>query len=125
MSNMIRLAKDSIDKMIKDACVAAAAEGETRVVNASRLRLKESDRLSTTAALLRALGGTVEELPDGLVIHGGGGLRGGEVDSCNDHRIAMSAAVAAGLCTESVTVSGAQCVKKSYPAFWGYNLELE
>ena len=105
--------------------LACGARGDTRIVNAHRLRLKESDRLQTTAKLIRDLGGTVEELPDGLVIHGSGSLRGGDVDSCNDHRIAMSAAVAAGLCTETVTVKGAQCVKKSYPAFWGYNLELE
>ena len=105
--------------------LACGAEGDTRIINASRLRLKESDRLQTTAKLIRNLGGAVDELPDGLVIHGTGGLRGGAVDSCNDHRIAMSAAVAAGLCTESVTVSGAQCVKKSYPAFWGYKPELE
>ena len=80
--------------------------------------MKESDRLQTTAKLISDLGGAVDELPDGLVIHGTGGLRGGEVDSCGDHRIAMSAAVAAGLCRESVTISGADCVQKSYPAFW-------
>ena len=56
--------------------LAAAAEGETRVVNAARLRLKESDRLATTAAMLASLGAHVEELPEGLIVHGGG-LRGG------------------------------------------------
>ena len=80
--------------------------------------MKESDRLQSTAALIRDLGGSVDELPDGLVIHGTGSLFGGAVDSCSDHRIAMSAAVAAGLCRESVTISGADCVRKSYPAFW-------
>ncbi len=98
--------------------LACGAKGDTRIVNAARLRMKESDRLQTTAKLIRDLGGAVEELPDGLVIHGTGGLRGGDVDSCRDHRIAMSAAVAAGLCRESVTISGADCVQKSYPAFW-------
>ena len=98
--------------------LACGAEGDTRIVNAARLRMKESDRLQTTAKLIRELGGAAEELPDGLVIHGTGGLRGGVVDSCRDHRIAMSAAVAAGLCRESVTISGADCVQKSYPAFW-------
>ena len=98
--------------------VAAAAEGETRVVNAARLRLKESDRLRSTSAMLRALGAEVTELEDGLVIRGGRPLHGGVVDSCGDHRIAMSAAAAACLCTGPVTVLGSECVKKSYPRFW-------
>ena len=98
--------------------LACGATGDTRIINAARLRMKESDRLQTTAKLISDLGGAVDELPDGLVIHGTGGLRGGEVDSCGDHRIAMSAAVAAGLCRESVTIGGADCVQKSYPAFW-------
>ena len=54
-----------------------------------------------------------------IVIHGTGALRGGTVDPCNDHRIAMSAAVAACMCTEWVTVLDAQCVQKSYHSFWG------
>ncbi len=98
--------------------LACGATGDTRIINAARLRMKESDRLQTTAKLISDLGGAVDELPDGLVIHGTGGLRGGDVDSCGDHRIAMSAAVAAGLCRESVTIGGADCVQKSYPAFW-------
>ncbi len=98
--------------------VAAAAEGETRIVNAARLRLKESDRLRSTSAMLRALGADVTELEDGLVIRGGHPLHGGVVDSCGDHRIAMSAAAAACLCTGPVTVLGSECVKKSYPRFW-------
>lgn len=98
--------------------VAAGAEGETRIVNASRLRLKESDRLASTTAMLRALGAEVEELPDGLVIRGRETLRGGTVDACGDHRIAMSAAVASCLCEGDVTVMGSECVKKSYPRFW-------
>ena len=98
--------------------LACGAVGDTHIQNAARLRMKESDRLSTTAKLIRDLGGEVEELPDGLIIHGRGALRGGTVDSCNDHRIAMSAAVAACLCSQPVTVRDAQCVQKSYPAFW-------
>ena len=98
--------------------VAAAAEGETHIVNAGRLRLKESDRIATTAQLLRGLGGQVTELPDGLIIRGTPQLTGGTVDACNDHRIAMSAAVASCLCAASVTVCGSECVAKSYPRFW-------
>ncbi len=98
--------------------LACGAVGDTYIENAARLRLKESDRLQSTAKLINDLGGNAEELPEGLIIHGTGGLRGGTVDPCNDHRIAMSAAVAACLCRESVTVTGANCVQKSYPAFW-------
>ena len=98
--------------------LASVAEGETKVVNAARLRLKESDRLQTTAQLLTALGAQVEELPEGLVIRGKQRLSGGTVDACGDHRIAMSAAVAACACTDAVTVCGSECVQKSYPEFW-------
>ncbi len=100
------------------AVMAAAREGTTRIVNAERLRIKESDRLSSTAAMLNALGGRTEELSGGLVIHGVSALRGGAVDACNDHRIAMAAAIAATRCCGPVTVLGAECVSKSYPNFW-------
>ncbi len=98
--------------------VAAAASGETRVIHAQRLRLKESDRLHSTTQMLRALGAEAEELPDGLVIRGGRTLAGGTVDACGDHRIAMSAAVAGGICRGAVTICGSECVQKSYPDFW-------
>ena len=98
--------------------VATAASGETRVIHAQRLRLKESDRLHSTTQMLRALGAEAEELPDGLVIRGGRTLAGGTVDACGDHRIAMSAAVAGGICRGAVTICGSECVQKSYPDFW-------
>lgn len=98
--------------------VASVAAGETRVENASRLRLKESDRLQSTANLLRALGGRVEEKEDGLVITGVPALHGGAVETQNDHRLAMSAAVAACAATGGVTVDNDACVAKSYPRFW-------
>ena len=100
------------------SCLAALCEGETRIENAARLRLKESDRLQTTAALISALGGSARELPDGLVISGRARLSGGTADACGDHRIAMSAAMAACGCEGPVTVLGSECVAKSYPAFW-------
>ena len=99
------------------AVLGACATGETRLVNAARLRLKESDRLASVSAMLRALGGVVTELPDALVITGGA-LSGGTVVSCRDHRIAMSAAIAAIRCTNEVTILGADAVRKSYPAFY-------
>jgi len=98
--------------------VAAKAEGTTRVYNAQRLRLKESDRIETICGLLHNLGAQVEQTPDGMIIHGGKPLAGGTVDSCNDHRIAMAAAVASSICQGEVTVLGAQAVEKSYPHFW-------
>ncbi len=98
---------------------AAVRSGSTRIVNAARLRIKESDRLATVTAALNALGARVVEYPDSLTIHGVDALAGGaDVDCCNDHRIAMMAAVAATRCKEPVTLLGAQCVDKSYPAFW-------
>lgn len=98
--------------------LAALAEGETVIEHAGRLRLKESDRLASTAAMLSALGGQVTELPEGLRIHGVSQLAGGTVEACNDHRIAMAAAVAAGGCRGNVVVRGSECVNKSYPDFW-------
>lgn len=99
------------------AVVASAAEGTTRIYNAQRLRLKESDRLETVTQMLTALGGKVEQTEDGLLITGTL-LTGGTVDSVNDHRIAMAAAVASILCKAEVTVLDAQAVNKSYPQFW-------
>lgn len=98
--------------------VAAATEGETRIVNAGRLRLKESDRIESTAAMLRSLGARVDTLPEGMIIHGTSTLAGGEVDPRGDHRIAMAAAVAACACTGPVTVRQSHCAEKSYPRFW-------
>jgi 3-phosphoshikimate 1-carboxyvinyltransferase len=99
------------------AVLGACAKGETRLVNAARLRLKESDRLASVSAMLRALGGSVQELPDALLIRGGT-LAGGVVDSCNDHRVAMAAAIASVRCSGEVTILGADAVQKSYPAFF-------
>ena len=98
--------------------VASVAAGETRVENAYRLRLKESDRLKSTTELLRALGGQVQEREDGLVITGVPALHGGAVQTQNDHRLAMSAAAAACAAAGAVTVDNDACVAKSYPRFW-------
>ena len=98
--------------------VASVAAGETRVKNAYRLRLKESDRLQSTANLLRALGGRVEEKEDGLIITGVPALHGGNIETQNDHRLAMSAATAACAAAGEITVDNDGCVAKSYPRFW-------
>ncbi len=96
---------------------AAAAKGRTRLFNAARLRLKESDRLATTAAMITALGGKAEEYDDELCITGSA-LVGGTVDGANDHRIVMSAAVASLLTTDAVTVTDAHSISKSWPSFF-------
>jgi 3-phosphoshikimate 1-carboxyvinyltransferase len=100
------------------SAVAALTPGETRIIHAERLRLKESNRLQTTAQVLNALGGDVTETFDGLRIRGRETLAGGVVDSHLDHRIAMAAAVASTGCEGPVVVRMADAVKKSYPAFW-------
>ena len=100
------------------AALAALAEGESRIENASRLRLKESDRLESTASMLSSLGARIRTEGDCLVISGQSSLSGGETESFSDHRIAMAAAVAACGCRGSVAVRGAECVDKSYPRFW-------
>lgn len=118
-------AADIPDLVVPMAVVAACACGETRVVNAARLRAKESDRLATVAELLRDLGAEVAEGPDWLTIQGRGDgtgadacLRGCVTDAHNDHRIAMAAAVAATRADDVVTITGAQAVRKSYPTFF-------
>ena len=98
--------------------VAALADGQTQVVNAARLRLKESDRLESTAAMLRALGAQVEVHDSGLTVTGRKVLTGGTVDPQHDHRIAMAAAAAASGSTAPVTVRDCVCIEKSYPRFW-------
>ena len=100
------------------ATVASASEGRTVIHGATRLRIKESDRLVTTRTMLTDLGADVTETEDGLVINGKDRLSGGTTQGFNDHRIAMSAAVASVVCSSPVTVTGAECVAKSYPDFW-------
>ena len=100
------------------AVMAAFHDGATRLTNAARLRLKESDRLATVTKMLTALGGQVEDGPDWLAIPGTRFLKGGTVDGANDHRIVMAAAIAATRCTGPVTILGAEAVNKSYPTFW-------
>lgn len=98
--------------------LAASAAGTTVIENCGRLRLKESDRIASVCAMINNLGGDAHADGDNIVINGTGSLRGGTIDSVNDHRIAMSAAVASVICEEPVTIVGAEAVRKSYPAFY-------
>jgi 3-phosphoshikimate 1-carboxyvinyltransferase len=100
------------------AAVALAAQGQTRIGNAARLRLKECDRLRVITNTLRAFGARTQETPDGLTIDGGNPLRGAAVASEDDHRIVMMAAVVSALCEGGVVIEGAEAVNKSYPRFF-------
>lgn len=104
------------------AVCAAFAEGITKITNAERLRIKESDRLKSTAALINSLGGNAAELPDGLEITGSKSLIGGTAKGFNDHRIVMSAAVCAAGSQNPIICTDALSVNKSYPGFFSdYN----
>ena len=100
------------------AVAMAAAEGESRITGAARLRIKESDRLTAMTKALTACGADVTELPDGLVIRGGKPLHSAAIDGFNDHRIVMAMAVASSISTGDFEISDAQAVSKSAPAFW-------
>lgn len=110
------LALRALDELPVLAVAAAFAEGETVIADAAELRVKESDRIARTAALLRALGVDVEERPDGMVIQGGTPSGPALIDATGDHRIAMAAAVASAA-VGPVTIDGADSVGSSYPAF--------
>lgn len=98
--------------------LAALSEGETRIIKAERLRIKESDRLKAMCTELNKLGAEVSETEDGLIIKGKKTLRGGRVNSWNDHRIAMALAIASIKCEEEVIIENSTVVDKSYPRFW-------
>lgn len=100
------------------AALAALTPGRTEFINAGRLRIKESDRLATVHGMLSDLGADVAETADGLVVNGKPALPGGNTQSHGDHRIAMSAAVAAIGCVGEVSIDAAEAVNKSYPGFW-------
>ncbi len=107
-----------IDELPVVAVAAAAAQGTTTIKDAGELRVKESDRISATVSQLSRLGADIEELPDGMVIHGGKKLRGALCRSHHDHRLAMSLAVAALIAEGETGIDGAEAASISYPAFW-------
>ena len=99
------------------AVLACGATGKSTLFNAQRLRIKESDRIKTTKELILNLGGKAEETEDSLIIYGNGKLKGGTVESYNDHRIAMCAYVASAICEDAVILKDAKAIDKSYPSF--------
>ena len=99
--------------------LGALSEGETRIINGERLRIKESDRITSIKTELNKLGAKVEEEGDSLIIQGVSTFKGGvEVSAWNDHRIAMSLAIASTRCEDEIVIDEAESVKKSYPHFW-------
>ncbi len=106
----------AIDEFPLVMAVAAAAEGRTRIRGAGELRVKESDRIAVMCRELSRMGVRVEELDDGAIVTGGA-VRGGEVDSHGDHRVAMSLAVLALVAETPVVINDAQWIETSYPAF--------
>lgn len=113
--------KDMPDVVPTLAVVAAFAEGPTTIRNIAHLRIKECDRLSAVVRELRKLGVEVEEFESTMIVHGVGGdvrrLHGAEIETYNDHRMAMSFAVA-GLKIPGVRILGEECVQKSFPDYW-------
>jgi 3-phosphoshikimate 1-carboxyvinyltransferase len=107
----------AIDELPLLALLACFAEGETVVGGAEELRAKESDRISGVVEGLSALGGDLEARPDGFVVRGTGGLRGGRLDARGDHRLAMVGAIAGLASQEGVEVDGFEAVAVSYPRF--------
>ena len=108
-----------IPDIIPVICVMASMRnGTTRIYNAARLRLKESDRITATVTELSKLGADIKEHEDTIIISGKNQLTAGETDSWGDHRIAMSLAIASTACTGEVMINGYEAVEKSYPDFW-------
>lgn len=110
------------------ALMATRCKTPTRIVNALRLRTKESDRLHSISGTLRALGADVEELEEGLIINSKRkveALKGGTVESFDDHRIAMMASIASIICEGKVGLIGWEAVNKSYPSFFEHLRELD
>ncbi len=109
----------AIDEFPVISVAAAVAEGTTVIRDARELRVKETDRIAAMATNLRAIGaGLIEETEDGMIINGVETLRGGEVCSCGDHRIAMSLSVAALVSRSAIMVDDVSCVATSFPGFY-------
>lgn len=111
-------ASDIPDAVPIISVIAAACKGDTKIVNAGRLRIKESDRIKSVVEMISSVGGKTEETDDGMIIHGGNELFGGKVTGYNDHRIVMSASVLSCLCKGNVEITDSNAVEKSYPDFF-------
>ena len=111
-------ASDIPDAVPIISVVATACEGDTTIINAARLRIKESDRIASVMDMLSSVGADVTETDDGIIIRGGNILMGGTVNGYNDHRIVMSASILSSLCKDKVIITDSNAVEKSYPDFF-------
>lgn len=111
-------ASDIPDAVPIISVIATACNGDTKIINAGRLRIKESDRIKAVVEMINSVGGKAEETDDGMIIHGGITLNGGKVTGYNDHRIVMSASVLSCLCKGNVEITDSNAVEKSYPDFF-------
>jgi 3-phosphoshikimate 1-carboxyvinyltransferase len=107
-----------IDEVPVLAVAACLATGTTVIKDAAELRVKETDRIAFVVAELLKMGANVEELPDGIIIRGGGKLNGAECSSHGDHRIAMALGVAGAIANGETLIENAGVVDISYPGFW-------
>jgi 3-phosphoshikimate 1-carboxyvinyltransferase len=106
-----------IDEIPVIAVAAALAEGATHIRNARELRVKETDRITTTVENLRKMGVDVEEFEDGMIVHGCKRLKGAKIESHGDHRIAMAFAIAGLFAKGETVIHGTDCINTSYPGF--------
>ncbi len=113
--DVIPIVQDEIPILALAACFA---KGVTHIEDAQELRYKESDRLAATAAELTKLGANISETQNGLIIKGGGALRGGYCESHDDHRLAMTLGIAGLLAQDKVVIERPEVVNISYPNFW-------
>jgi 3-phosphoshikimate 1-carboxyvinyltransferase len=113
-----------IDEIPVIAVAAALAEGETVVRDAEELRVKESDRIQASISWLNGAGVEAIGTPDGMIVPGGSFIGGGQFQSCDDHRLAMSLGVAGLISTEPITVLDPDVAAISYPSFWKIIEEL-
>lgn len=118
LKGIIFSARNAPDLVPIVSVLACAAQGTTRIINAGRLRIKESDRLHALCTNLSALGASVEEDSDAMTIYGTGHLIGGSVDAFGDHRIVMAMAIASTIAEKPILISGWNAVEKSYPTFF-------
>ena len=117
MDNCIVIDASDIPDLVPILAVTAGALSGATFKNIARLRLKESDRVATVAAMLKNLGATTQITENEMTVIPGK-YHGCTIDAAGDHRIAMAAAIAATVADSPVTILGAQCVAKSYPSFW-------
>ena len=108
----------AIDEFPVVSIAAACASGTSVIRDAAELRVKETDRIAAMEKVLQTLGAEVETQPDGMTIHGGAAFRGGKVNSCGDHRIAMSAAIAGLRADTPLEIEDTACTATSFPSFW-------